>query len=238
MAVSCPQIATLDVSGNALGDLSAPIGLTELRQLNLADTGIASWESIKFLKSGNFENLRFLTSLASPASPAFYTYSARPLIIALFPRLRVLNGATVSAAQRTDAGKYCHHLLERGDAVTRSLFSDGEVACLKSQFGSISSTSGVSVPTATSNLCILAVKGGQKEAQLRLPRTLQIRDLAGLVAKKISWPLKLSEMVLQASPQGGGLEDIQSLDDCEGRDLGDLGIETGWVIFASVREIN
>jgi hypothetical protein len=70
---------------------------------------------------------------------------------------------------------------------------------------------------------------------IRVPKTSRISDLVRIVASKISWPFKESQLRLHASFSSADTLSAIPLEDPD-CDLLDIGIEDGWTLFTSLND--
>ena len=225
-----PNMTTLNISNNFL-NFEKCVWSSSLVSLNISNCGIVSWDWLGPLMN------RELSDLRVSSNPVYdNTLGARQIITALCPSLVLLNGATVTGKHRIEAEKYCRMRLERFPKDIVALFGTSldqvERVC--------DEESNKETPVATvkrGSLMKLSVSDGSKRVEFRVPQSCLVSDLSTIVAKKLQWPFKLSQLGLSVSPPDGGFEDRIVLD-VRNTELGDFGLESGWCVYANLIDGN
>ena len=236
------HLESLDMSENTrLGDLDDPSVLpASLKTFNISNCGISSWCSIKNIAA----RLPNLTSLKLTGNSVYEEVRGGPqrqLLVAVFSKLEILNNATVSATQRIEAERYIVSLLVKsGNAHwIRDALSEDRIEQLVSQYGQASAKEDTADNTGSTSrrqrmtyaVSLKLPTGGI--AALKVPIHCQLSDLRTIVAKRTSWPFKLSEMNIFFSPSITG-EDRIELEG--GSEVDDLGISDGWFMHVSLSD--
>ena len=212
--------------------------MSDLKDLDISDCCIGSWKTISLLS----ESIKSLNSLRVTGNTFYEAGSsrARQILISLFPHLVALNNATISLKLREQAELYCANLLAREDAFVSLCIPKYRIRELVERFkcsedsGTELMATQISSKILTSSLFKLTVIAVGPPVNIKVPKSCRVSDLIKIVASKISWPLKLCQLRLHASPSFEMIESTP-LDDlnCE---IADFGIDDGWFVFTSVSE--
>lgn len=208
-----------------------------LETLDISCCQIENWETIRFLSSACTE----LKSLRVTGN-RFYdseTSKGRQIIVAAFPRLLMLNNATISPLTRDQCELYCANFLARQDDLVSASIRSERKNELVEKFRSKndilhSSPLDMSGRSFTSRMFTLTIAGIGKPIVTKVPKSSRVSDLVRIVASKISWPFKQSQLRLHASSSSEALSSFP-LDDLD-LELIDTGIDDGWTIFTSVAD--
>jgi len=231
------KLESLDISGTPIKFPGTPVDaciFTNLIHLNISNTCQGDWQSIRWI----FENLPNLKSLRVSENP-FYnnTQFARSIIIVSLPKLEVLNGSPIRPSNRREMEKYCASLLTRGN--------EDACACIplsvqKSLLEIFSSHSDTVIPNnpynAVTRRTLVTVNIiAERITSMRLPLTCTVSEMKTMISRKISWPLKISEMAISArSGESTDDSDLIILSTASAV-VDDIGIDDGWNVYVSVK---
>ena len=238
------SLETLDISRNAwIGDLTInediKSALSQIQSLDVSECSISDWATLSSLSTVMSNSLLSLRVSLNP----FYECNpskGRQILITLFPKLVLLNNATVSQRLRDQSELYCANLLSKGDQLVCTCIPENLKKNLLEKFfiapDAVNENFTSSGKTERgSSMLTLSVVGMGNPVCIRVPKVSRISDLVRIVASKISWPLKESQLRLHASYSAADTLSSIPLDelDC---DLLDMGIENGWTIFTSLND--
>jgi hypothetical protein len=136
--------------------------------------------------------------------------------------------------------KYCAGLLARKDQNACTVISATIQSVLVEKYTNGISASIDQQPTGRSNLMSVYVhSGGPTPLKVRLPRSCTISEVKTIISRKISWPLKVTEMSLSA--RSGVSRDDADLVVLDGADeynntMEDIGVDEEWNVYVSVRD--
>ena len=214
------QLVRLNLSGNSwVAKLKTFPPL--LQSLNISDCGITNWDFLHAIAISHLEMCELRV-----CENSFYTIEFRPIVVFLFPNLKCLNGTAVLDKHKLDAARYCANIVKRGEHVAFTLEQRARILAMFPSSSFDETTNSVHTNFRPVSLR-LKVCHGPTPIDVRAPNSCTVAELVSIVARKIQWPLKLSELVLGASPSGP--EDMILLKDCN--DLMDTGIDSGWTLY-------
>lgn len=97
----CPGLEVLSLVVNSLSDITPLAGLPRLRELHLRDNRVDDWEVV-WSALGGLPRLAELSLGENPVSePEYFEY--RAMLVAMMPRLRVIDGIPVGELEREEA---------------------------------------------------------------------------------------------------------------------------------------
>jgi hypothetical protein len=220
-----PNIERLDIDGIDI-EQNSILSLPSLSHLHVS---VSSWDTFSAIST----QFSLLSSLViSSSQKSFYDSSSksRSIIIVSLPNLVSLNHSLIRPHQRTEATKYVSSLLVKRDSVACSVIPGPIQSSLSSRAienDPVSNKLGSAEPNKT--YWTLRIKSGT-DIPIRVPKSVTLMELCSLVARKISWPLKISELALAVRPPYGDESDIMLL-----ADNSDLAcVDDDWYVFTSV----
>jgi hypothetical protein len=245
LSIACfgAHIESLDISNALLevgeiDSLDLPKCLSSLGHVNIACTGLGDWKLISWLADG-VPSLRSIRVTGNE----FYSPSSTPhraILTVGFQNLTHLNGAIIRPNGRLEMEKYCAGLLARKDQNACTVISATIQSVLVEKYTNGISASIDQQPTGRSNLMSVYVhSGGPTPLKVRLPRSCTISEVKTIISRKISWPLKVTEMSLSA--RSGVSRDDADLVVLDGADeynntMEDIGVDEEWNVYVSVRD--
>ena len=229
------SILSLDISNNPLGDYDT-IDLPTLTHLNIASTNITTWSTIRAIAKSVplLESIRITGNFVYDSALS----RNRQILITTFPKLTSLNGATVSSGQRSEAERYCANLIQIG-GITKELSDELKFFIQNKYF----SPKHIELVTQNkrrpnevkSNMISLVVRGGRpSDLVVRIPISCKISNLSSVIAKRIEWPLKISQLGLSVCSPAADFEDRTAVSGTG--DVSDLGLEDGWIVYTYILE--
>jgi len=222
-------IQSLDIEGISVCPEHVQQCLPNLSHLHVSPPRERGWDLIKAL-SLFAPNLCSLT--ISPTSNSFYDFSmkTRAIIIVCFPNLNLLNNSIVRPSQRIEAAKYCASLLAKQDTVAVDVIPPHIAHQLVRDYkrDMEETVSGQTRLVSKSYWSLVIMT--ETQVPVRVPISSTLLELTSIVARKISWPLKLSELQLSVRSPNGDDGDIIVLSETS-----DLScIDDNWYVFTSV----
>ena len=217
-----PTVEFLDID-NIHFEVNQIRPLPSLSHLHVYARG---WDTFKAI-STNFPNLYSLIF----SHKSFYDSSpkTRSIIIVSLPHLASLNHSIIRPHQRLEAFKYVSSLWMRKDEIACSVLSETIQShlSLKTENEPVSNKVQPAEPNKT--YWNLIIRSGTN-IPIRVPKSVTLLEFCGLVARKISWPLKLSELSLSVRPPHGDESDIMLL-----ADNSDLAcVDDDWHVYTAV----
>jgi hypothetical protein len=232
------QLRSLDMSDNfQIFNLFDPLLLpSSLESLSISHCGITEWNTMKNISI----RLPNLIGLKLTGNNIYEVRGPhRQLIIALFPKLVLLNNATISSIQRIESERYiASRLLKTGkDDWIRDALSEDRIMELINQYGqSTTEQDGMGETSSigrrvkmTYSVSLKLPTGGT--VPVKVPIHCQVSHLRTIVAKRTSWPFKLSEMNICFSPTITGEDRIVLQGSNE---VDDIGISDGYYMHVSL----
>lgn len=182
----------------------------------------------------NFPQLESLTLTSTgEESNQFYDASmrVRSIILTSFPSLKVLNNSTIRPNHRTEAFKYCVALVGRNDQLALSIIPPDILTSLKQSLVTVSESTHSENRTTRMNRMFLDVLiVGAEKIPVRIPISATFLEFTSIVARKISWPLKLSQLRISVRSPHGDDSDLVPIST-----TADLGyLDDGWYVYTSV----
>ena len=244
--LNCP-LESLDVGENPfLGDecdSALSYNMRSLKHLNVARCGIEQWSTLTWMAQEMpwLESIR-VTENSFYSDPCMKLSAGRHLLVALFPKLVLLNGASVTPANRVESERYCASLLMRKNSpLVHEVIAQFRKTELLMVYGRSSemepggSLGGPDGTAKTSNLIKLTLMGQMYgDLPIRVPRNCKVSELATIVSRKIDWPMTLSQMGLSVASYVRGEQ--QSLVGHESSEITDFGVDNGWLVYTFVKE--
>ena len=238
-ALPC-ALETIDLSDNLLGDidghLPSLIWMKSIKHLGVAQTGITQFRTIAELRRA-FSSLESLRITENPFYESSNIVKSRQILIAIFPFLTVLNSTVVSPRQREEAEKYVASLIVRKDELVLQVVEDFRKNELLEKFSVVKEdgTDGSFslAPKPQSNMMKLTLHAPMGTLNIRVPQTARSDDFIAIVARKIQWPLKLSQLEVFVAPRDCP-EDRVKVDSFAQQEIVDLGTCDGWHVFTAL----
>jgi hypothetical protein len=237
-------VDSLDLSENPMGDLADDVSANHqwtgrLRHLGVGNTGITTWSSVSKLVE-IFPNLESLRITENPFYESSNPMKARPILLAVFPTLRSLNGTAVTKRQREEAEKYICSLIVRNDPLVHSVVSETRRSQLHEKYSTHDTDTNVgteqtSASKRVSNMMQLVMHGPTGTTAIRIPRMSRKADFISIIARKIQWPLKLSQLHVFVGPSDS-VEDRFLVEPFSQQELADIGTCDGWHVFTALKD--
>ena len=186
------NILSIDLSGNSLGLFNLKTSATHITTLLLAQCSIDSWNTVIAIS----EAFPSLKNLRLSENPVYDSNSlARSVIIASFPYLEILNGASVSKPRlRTECERYC-----AWSEKVKGMLSSARLEILKQNHPreeTALQTADGSRPTKKSSFIRVSLAVLDKKVEFKVLPSLTVAAFRRLVAKRSQWPMDLEDLAI------------------------------------------
>jgi hypothetical protein len=222
-------IESLDIEGVPILPEHVQQFLPNLSHLHVSPPPENGWGLIKAL-SLFAPNLCSLS--ISPTSNSFYDSSmkTRAIIIVCFPNLNLLNNSIVRPSQRIEAAKYCASLLAKQDTVAVDIIPPNIAHQLVHNYKRDMEETIPGHTRLVSKSYWSLVIMAETQVPVRVPISSTLLELTSIVARRIAWPLKLSQLQLSVRSPNGDDGDIIVLNETSNLSC----IDDYWYVFTSV----